>query len=393
MKTLKTLLTLLIAIVIFNCESKPEHKGYIISGTITGASDEMVTLSTYDVINRTTAVFDSTTIKDGVFKLKGFIEHPDQVILSIGKLGSTRFFLENSKITIKGKLADSESRFASIDAEITGSSLQDTFDTYSASLEGIMNDSKYKELNDLSKAYNEAGRARDIELSKKLYAKFKDYSHLTEERSKRSLDLALDFIKKNGTSAVAPQVLGHNFSERTFNLDEMTEILGQFSGEAKETAMYKYFVNEYESIKSTSPGGKAPDFTLKTPEGKDLALSDIKDKYILLDFWASWCGPCRASYPHLKKVYQKYKDAGFEVLAISTDTDHDKWKEAIEEDQTKWLQVVDTFSRKNMPSDIGTLYAVPFLPTTFLLDKDGIILAKNLHAEALDKKLEEIFGF
>lgn len=393
MKLIKILALLFIAIATFSCKSEPAHNGYIVSGTIDGANDGMITLSTYDVSNRTSKAFDSTAIKNGNFEFKGFIENPDQVILSIGRLGSSRFFIENSTITINAKLGESKDGFTPIDATINGSSLQDVYQAYLEASEAIMNDPKYKALNDLNKAYNEAGRARDIELSKTLYAKFKDYSELSDERSKRSLDLALDFVEKNGTSPVATQVLGYRFNERTFNLNEMADLLNKFSGAAKETGMYKHFVDEYESIKNTSPGGKAPDFSLKTPEGNDLALSEIKDKYILLDFWASWCGPCRASYPHLKKVYQKYKDAGFEVLAISTDTDHDKWKKAIEEDQTKWLQVVDTFSRKNMPSDIGTLYAVPFLPTTFLLDKEGIILAKNLHADELDKKLEEIFGF
>jgi thiol-disulfide isomerase/thioredoxin len=385
-------------LLIFGCNGKQDktnHQqkdGFSVHGTIKGLQDVKIYLNHNDVVSRTSKVLDSASIKDGKFIFTGFIDHPDQMTLVSGDK-YIRFFLENAEIEIFADVTIPVERYEGIKATIKGSKLNDLYQEQQAKEKAIMEQEKYAELSKLEKAYQKAQQERDREEGKKIYEALEKFKDLSSERSKELINSKIKFVNKHPNSPVAPEVLGYMFSESYLSRNQMDDIMGKFSGDAKNTSMYHYFDDEYQAIKRTSPGAKAPEFMLKTPNGEDFSLSDIKNKYILIDFWASWCKPCRASYPHLKKVYEKYKDKGFEVLAVSTDSDHDAWKKAIKEDQTTWIHVVDTFNRPGFPSDTSTLYAVPFLPTTYLLDKNGVILAKNLSPDELDKKMEELFGY
>lgn len=392
-KIYKSISLSLMVLMLLGCSNEEiSSPGYKLTGIILGAEDGMLKLATYDHITREQNVFDSTSIKDGKFEFTGEINSPDQVYLLIDETNAVTFFLENSSIAIEADLTKPKDPYTGLEARISGSESQKAFEDQKEKEAVLRQDARFKPLIDLQEAYGEASRNRDRALAEKLYAEFSKHEDLQNTLNEEIMEQMMNFIEGNSSSPVAPAILGYSFSERTFNLEEMQDLLSKFNGPAKQTSFYKFFENEYNSIKRTSPGGIAPEFSLKTPEGADISLSSTKGKYVLLDFWASWCKPCRASYPHLKKVYEKYKDKGFEVLAISTDTDHDAWKKAIKEDETVWLQVVDTFSKPRMPADISTLYAIPYLPTTFLLDKEGVILAKNLSEQELDAKLVEIFG-
>jgi thiol-disulfide isomerase/thioredoxin len=136
-------------------------------------------------------------------------------------------------------------------------------------------------------------------------------------------------------------------------------------------------------------GTVAPDFTELTPEGKKLKLSDLRGKIVLIDFWASWCGPCRRENPNVVQAYQKYKDKGFEVLSVSLDTDRQRWLDAIKADNMAWLHVSDL---KGWQAAAGKLYGVSGIPFTVLVDKQGKIIGKNLRGAALDAELARIFG-
>ncbi len=146
--------------------------------------------------------------------------------------------------------------------------------------------------------------------------------------------------------------------------------------------------NELNRTRSFEIGGLAPDFTQKTPSGKDLSLSDLRGKVLLVDFWASWCGPCRRENPNVVKLYNQYKDKGFEILGVSLDRDYDSWVRAIEADQLTWPQVSDLQYWNNA---VAQTYGVRAIPHTILLDAEGRIIARNLRGEALAQKLQDIF--
>lgn len=148
-------------------------------------------------------------------------------------------------------------------------------------------------------------------------------------------------------------------------------------------------IGEKKRQAAFSEGAEAPDFRLPDPNGKMVALSDLRGKVVLVDFWASWCGPCRMENPNVVKMYAKYKDKGFEILGVSLDKEKGAWLQAIQQDGLTWKHVSDL---KYWQSEAARLYNVTGIPMTFLIGKDGKILAKNLRGPALENKLKELFN-
>ena len=144
-----------------------------------------------------------------------------------------------------------------------------------------------------------------------------------------------------------------------------------------------------DNAKNFLIGAIAPDFEQNTPDDKPMKLSSLRGKIVLVDFWASWCGPCRRENPHVVKLYNKYKSKGFEVLGVSLDRTKDKWEKAIAKDKLTWSHVSDLKGWKNQ---VAKQYSVTSVPHTILLDREGRILARNLRGADLDAKLKELFG-
>jgi thiol-disulfide isomerase/thioredoxin len=156
-------------------------------------------------------------------------------------------------------------------------------------------------------------------------------------------------------------------------------------------AMYLQQKEKNDEMLFLSPGKIAPDFSQPKADGKLLKLSDLKGKVVLIDFWASWCGPCRKENPNVVKLYQKYADKGFTILSVSLDKDKNAWLEAIKRDNLTWPNHVSDL--KAWSNDAAQQYKVTGIPFTVLVDKDGKIIQKNLRGADLENALKSIFGF
>ncbi len=176
------------------------------------------------------------------------------------------------------------------------------------------------------------------------------------------------------------------------NKNELYAYLGgQYLKEFPEPTAFTYNLEaEVKEMQKLGVGAQAPELNFPSPEGPSVSLSSLKGKVVLIDFWASWCRPCRAENPNVVRIYQKYHSKGFEILGVSLDKEKDKWVQAIQDDNLTWKHVSDL---GGWQSASAKAYSVTSIPMTYLVDKEGNILGKGLRGPALEQKLQSIFGF
>lgn len=203
----------------------------------------------------------------------------------------------------------------------------------------------------------------------------------------RARDLDIEaFIKEQPSSIVTAFVLYRYYSP-SLSPEKIEEYTNLLDKSLAETQYVKLLRELPATLRSTRIGTKAPDFALPNPEGKTVRLSDHFGKYILVDFWAAWCGPCRRENPNVVKVFNKFKDKGFTVFGVSLDSDKSAWVKAIEKDGLNWPQVSDL---KFWDSAPAKLYGIRGIPGNVLLDRSGNIIARNLRGVELENKIAEL---
>jgi peroxiredoxin len=265
--------------------------------------------------------------------------------------------------------------------------------SYALSGKGIESSAELKQLIDLNASYiiklqNIENRARGLSNTSENYAigmqLQQEYYQLLNERKKNITNLVLGMKK----SPVPYFVLATQMLEEVEFplLEHAYQSLKAYSPTGKYTVE---MAARFEKEKLLAIGAVAPDIKLKQPDGTELALSSLRGKVVLIDFWASWCGPCRKENPFNVKMYNDFKDKGFEIFGVSLDSEAGRWKSAISKDSLTWKHVSDLGGWQSAPAK---LYQVSSIPATYLLDRDGKIIAKGLRGENLYAKLQQVFA-
>ncbi len=207
--------------------------------------------------------------------------------------------------------------------------------------------------------------------------------------SDQLIDLNFNFFKENITNKLGEFVFQNSRYTSMLKPEQQREIFTLASDEFKADENIRRMITRLDNLEKVAVGKKFIDFSMDDTEGKEVSLSDYagKGNYVLIDFWASWCGPCRQEMPHVVAAYEKYKAKGFEVVGISLDQDHNRWAQGIKDLKMTWPQMSDL---KYWNSAVVDLYAIDAIPHTVLLDREGTIIEKNLRGNALEKKLAEL---
>ena len=191
-----------------------------------------------------------------------------------------------------------------------------------------------------------------------------------------------DFIRKNSGSLVSIAAIQQLTPDE--NIETYESLNEGLSTKYPTSSYVRLFSRSVENMKRLAIGAEAPEIVLDNAEGKEISLSSLRGKFVLIDFWASWCKPCRAENPEVVKAYKKFRKNGFEIYSVSLDKEKDKWTEAVKADNMEWIQVSDL---KYPESPVMKLYGIKSIPSNFLIDKEGKIIAKNLFGEQLEEKL------
>ncbi len=195
------------------------------------------------------------------------------------------------------------------------------------------------------------------------------------------------FVKSHPRSAVSGYIIFKDFNNPSIPIENAEECLTYIDKSIENTKFIKLARKKISDLKGTQIGAKATDFTQTAPDGKRISLSDFKGKYLLVDFWASWCRPCRMENPNVVAAYNRFKDKGFAILGVSLDSNKEQWIAAIRNDNLTWAQVSDL---KGGSNDAAILYGIMSIPQNVLIDREGKIIAKNLRGPALEAKLAEL---
>ncbi len=361
----KGFLFLAISIAIWGCSSKSIE----IEGNLKGLADTKAYLNR--ISEGAPLAIDTVDVKDGKFIFT--IDKIDAQLLVVffeGQKVPLVFFGGDKDISATGEFEKLD------DVKVTGSESTALFAKFNNEMPGKVRTVEIK--NDFMKAQMSGDQATMNSLREEMGSIFEEQKTYFNK-----------FVETNTNNAVGAFMTLNVAGE--YDTTKLKELIAKF-----ETALGEHvYVNELKKLlepmekhelamQAVAVGKPAPEFTLKSSNGADVSLSSFKGKYVLVDFWASWCAPCRQENPNVVKAYAMFNKKGFEVVSVSTDREEEKWLQAVEQDKMTWTQVRD------LDGSVSQSYAIQVIPTTFLLDKDGVIIAKDLRGDDLINKLEEL---
>lgn len=239
-----------------------------------------------------------------------------------------------------------------------------------------------KKINNIRNQFQVSAQAGDS-------TKIEELKKQQKELFDQNTEFQKNIVKNNPESLISVMILSDMLRTKSLPLPEVKKLYESFSKEMKETPAGKQIKEIIEMSNATAIGSKAPGFSGPTPSGKTLSLEDAMGKITLVDFWASWCRPCRAENPNIVEVYKKYHDQGLNIIQVSLDKQKEKWIGAIEKDGLVWSHISHL---KFWQDPIAKKYNVRAIPAAFLLDENGVIIAKDLRGQDLEDKVAELLG-
>lgn len=362
-------------VVLAACEG--DDKGYQISGTVENAPDgQMIIVSELNESNTQVVHIDTATVQDGKFELDlPEREEPTISFLTVeGTRGNVVYIAEDYPINFE---VYPDSIYSS---KIAGGRDNEILTTY------------LKNINEINrKVVNNRNAMREAMINRDS-ASLTNLQAFQEQVFEEDRQARTELVKANPNSIVSIMILQDMVKSMAYSSSELMSLYDQLGSEVKEVPLARNVKNSLDQISKTDIGSKAPAFSAPTPQGEELALNEVLGKVTLVDFWASWCKPCRVENPNIVDVYNKFHDQGFNIIQVSLDRpgQREKWIQAIEEDNLgEWNHVSNLMFWQD---PVAVEYGVRAIPAAFLLDENGRIIAKDLRGEALGEKVAEVLN-
>ena len=356
------------ALVACKQEAKQSFDGNVtVSGTLSNAPSGKLVLMKY--VDQSAETVEEIPLANGDFEFEVSVDQAGFFDLDLGGKKTVKLALYAEDVEVSYDFNDENS--LKVEGSVDSQNLQ--------KIEALV--AEYQnQINDLNTAYFEAMSKRDQEAILSIQTTAQDLEFKQSEKVKALLSEMKDsFAALAGVSMLNPKIDFQFIDELVAGLDQ------QYPNNKMINAMKA----QLDDMRALSIGQVAPEIALPNPNGELIKLSDLRGKYVLIDFWAAWCKPCREENPNVVRLYNQYKEKGFEVFGVSLDRTKEAWVKAIADDNLTWTHVSDL---KYFNSEAAALYQINAIPATYMLDPEGKIIAKDLRGASLENKLKELFG-
>ena len=383
---MKSFLILLVISVLFSCGSQA---GYVLKGEFKGAGNGRAVLLMSSEDQR--VISDTVEMKGGKFVFEG--EVPDAgwatvVVEPEGKEGVRMMLaLENSRIEMRGDWnnlgMDENEELAVLGMQIIGSKNQDVYEQVEGQYKAVK---ELPEFTKFAEILEKVLETPEILEDTTFYREYKKGYDVWIARVKKE---QLKIMAANPSVEMVAYELGYMKDNMT--LEQLEQVFGQFDVKVQQSKWGKAIRESIELRQRIEPGRLAPEFTLARRDSSLVSLADYRGKVVVLDFWASWCSPCRASFPWVREFYEEYREKGVEIIGVSIDENKTSWEKALDEERLPWPQVIDEIEKGR--SRVGGLYHVLAVPMFVVVDKEGkIVVRAHMEKKELSAVVEKVLG-